>query len=674
MAYKYLDDTGVLELWKKVKARSIPVKSLSQNDYNGFSEEEKQKDVLYVLGPSNSNLFIDLYGIDMGDKESVDVDFDLPGSIIGFTVTKESTIDFIVEKLRKSIFGSFGYTFEYDSGKREILCWDSDKNPLTLKVSIDDVPIVKPEVSASLRYKGFEIFGAGGGGDIAPPVDISGKQDKLTGQPGQLIGIGNDGTAKATVYPCNRNMLINGYFGNPVNRNGQTEYTAVGYAIDRWATTGNQIKVNVMDGYVRITKVTALYNPGFIQTFENNDLEGQTVTFSVMYRTNSPNVKLYGSGHAMSFLPISTNDDWSIHSITFTVKSENFGTFTNSMFGLLQFTADMEQNAYADIKAAKVELGDQQTLAHQENGNWVLNEIPNYAEQYAICEQYSPTTGEFVGSQHSNPNLLNNWYFADPINQRMKTEYTGPYTIDRWLVIRGKIQLSNNDIIFVKTNEDADAWFGQRIENDLGGQMVTFSALVDNELHVLTCVFPIFGSAAIESPKKNNVYIKLENNSIHILASIWNTALNVEKRIQAAKLELGPVQTLAHKEGDEWVLNDPLPNYQQELAKCQRYQLVIGNENAFSSFGIGQARSTTRTSLLVPIPTTMRAIPTITVEGNVMLRHGDTIINPTKFTIDAVGTHALLTFVDASNSALEIGAVYEAILRAGTKVIFDANL
>ena len=42
--------------------------------------------------------------------------------------------------------------------------------------------------------------------------------------------------------------------------------------------------------------------------------------------------------------------------------------------------------------------------------------------------------------------------------------------------------------------------------------------------------------------------------------------------IKAAKLELGPVQNLAHKEGGVWVLNDPAPNKALELAKCQRYQ------------------------------------------------------------------------------------------------------
>ena len=60
--------------------------------------------------------------------------------------------------------------------------------------------------------------------------------------------------------------------------------------------------------------------------------------------------------------------------------------------------------------------------------------------------------------------------------------------------------------------------------------------------------------------------------------------------IKAMKLELGPVQTLAHKEGDNWVLNDPPPNKALELAKCQKYQqeLVVPN-TTYSFIAVGNA-------------------------------------------------------------------------------------
>lgn len=69
---------------------------------------------------------------------------------------------------------------------------------------------------------------------------LSTKQDTLTGNPGQLIGIGDDGITKATVYPCNRNIFINWYFKDPVNRLGKQVYEGVGYSkrvIDMWECT-----------------------------------------------------------------------------------------------------------------------------------------------------------------------------------------------------------------------------------------------------------------------------------------------------------------------------------------------------------------------------------------------------------------------------------------------------
>ena len=44
------------------------------------------------------------------------------------------------------------------------------------------------------------------------------------------------------------------------------------------------------------------------------------------------------------------------------------------------------------VYAVKLELGSQQTLAHQDaDGNWILNEIPDYGEQLRRCQRYFQT-------------------------------------------------------------------------------------------------------------------------------------------------------------------------------------------------------------------------------------------------------------------------------------------
>ena len=68
---------------------------------------------------------------------------------------------------------------------------------------------------------------------------IGGLQPKLTA--GQNISIaGNVIGTKA--FPCNPNLLANGYFGQPVNSKGQTTYPGGGIGIDKWTiTSGNRI-------------------------------------------------------------------------------------------------------------------------------------------------------------------------------------------------------------------------------------------------------------------------------------------------------------------------------------------------------------------------------------------------------------------------------------------------
>lgn len=52
-------------------------------------------------------------------------------------------------------------------------------------------------------------------------------------------------------------------------------------------------------------------------------------------------------------------------------------------------------NSAIKIIAAKLELGTQQTLAHQDaNGNWVLNEIPDYNEQLLRCCMSTADSGD----------------------------------------------------------------------------------------------------------------------------------------------------------------------------------------------------------------------------------------------------------------------------------------
>lgn len=164
----------------------------------------------------------------------------------------------------------------------------------------------------------------------------------------------------------NPNLLDNWYFGNPVNQRGQTSWTNPSnwqYSIDRWQITPSSV-IALVDGGITITA-------DFHQGLEKGRLEfGRTYTFSVLSSdgrlgkhtfvlTSDPNINVsFGFGYFVCYL--SGGNVW------FRIYGDG-----------------------STYKAAKLELGSQQTLAHQDaNGNWVLNEIPDYGEQLRRCQRY----------------------------------------------------------------------------------------------------------------------------------------------------------------------------------------------------------------------------------------------------------------------------------------------
>lgn len=174
-------------------------------------------------------------------------------------------------------------------------------------------------------------------------------------------------TTKA--FPCNPNLLDNWYFGKPVNQRGQTSYTGGGYCIDRWIITGNNPQLTVTSG--------SLKGVGYlVQKADNSNLfEGMQLTLSALMSDNTfGSVTFHLSKGMVNPVAIRKND--------YIVYAE--WANTNDFF-TVNWKTDSET---VGLVAIKLELGPQQTLAHQENGVWVLNEIPDYGEQLRRCQRY----------------------------------------------------------------------------------------------------------------------------------------------------------------------------------------------------------------------------------------------------------------------------------------------
>lgn len=87
----------------------------------------------------------------------------------------------------------------------------------------------------------------------------------------------------------------------------------------------------------------------------------------------------------------------------------------------------------------------------------------------------------------------------------------------------------------------------------------------------------------------------------------------------AIKVELGYLSTLASKdEAGNWILNDPAPNFEEELAKCQRYFLKL---TGYAWVGSGQIDyGEAGGQFFIPTPVSMRALPTCS--GNLRIYNG----------------------------------------------------
>lgn len=182
-------------------------------------------------------------------------------------------------------------------------------------------------------------------------------------------------------YVCNPNLLDNWYFGNPVNQRGQTEYTALGYTIDRWKLPAVH-KLTVQDSGIKITcNSSAGVNFCFHQLVENLEV-GKQYTLSALITENTTtkgvSLRRGNSGHN----PVKGTG---VYAYTFVAAS----TDLTSGVGMQFIDRADDNNNYFVLKAIKLELGSQQTLAHQDaDSNWILNEIPDYGEQLARCQRY----------------------------------------------------------------------------------------------------------------------------------------------------------------------------------------------------------------------------------------------------------------------------------------------
>lgn len=161
----------------------------------------------------------------------------------------------------------------------------------------------------------------------------------------------------------------------------------------------------------------------------------------------------------------------------------------------------------------------------------------------------------YLGTKFSNPNLLINPDFK--INQRGSANYTSNgYTVDRWKVTNGTVKPQSNGVSVTLNNKGQ---FIQSFENTLSG---THTATIKVTSITGDCVLFI-GSHSLQLNKAGTFTIT-ENGSITGISLYKSTAGTCTINVEYIKLEQGSVSTPFM-----------IPNYADELVKCQRYFMYL---------------------------------------------------------------------------------------------------
>lgn len=188
----------------------------------------------------------------------------------------------------------------------------------------------------------------------------------------------------------------------------------------------------------------------------------------------------------------------------------------------------------------------------------------------------------------TNPNMLDNWYFVHPVNQRIVSgtitlDGTAKYFIDRWKLVSGSVTVTDTGLTL-------DGTIAQVLED-------APASWLNSHRCATVLVRTAQGTLTLDTTAPS-----YDDSSKTF--SITGSGLN----IVAAKFELGKSQTLAHIVDGAYELN-AIPNYAEELAKCQRFCFRTTGGGLFKR--ADTAYGSTTFQFFLPCPVPMRTNPVV---------------------------------------------------------------
>lgn len=288
-----------------------------------------------------------------------------------------------------------------------------------------------------------------------------------------------------------------------------------------------------------------------------------------------------------------------------------------------------------------------------------------------------------LSGKASNPNLLDNWYFLNPINQRGEKKYTGiGYTIDRWKCLAALTVTLTSAGLQLSRDGASGTSIQQFFELDALPFDTTFTLSIlysDNTLRTAT------GKSPIQTTSSNQSFCMIDGSNTMWLypSGMWGCNIGcyedkTTKTVIAVKLELGSTQTLARFDNatQTWILNDLPPNPTTELLKCQQY--FVRYDSNFTIFANGYAYASNGISASIKLPVAMRANPTVSYENIYIANGAHNASNAIVVTSITGGNGGTIGFYSSTmiceNGSLTTGELAVLQIRNNGWIEFDANL
>ena len=347
-------------------------------------------------------------------------------------------------------------------------------------------------------------------------------------------------------------------------------------------------------------------------------------------------------------------------------------------------------------------------LARTVNGKTLAKDVTLTGENITVSPT-DPTSISSALKYRCNPNLLDNWYFANPANQRngyivpAGVEYfkvdgfvpQGPipetvrvdyidyagsaifnyggvacyvpkdggyvrgytavgYTVDRWMIgagSNGTLSLTESGLKLTRT--DGVMYLTHRIPKTQisEGNTLTYSALTTLGLYSIS--FIVKNDTYHEQDVGGGISLGWNYTPAEIMElTLVNNTVNSDVTVLAAKLELGGTQTLAHKENGVWVLNE-IPDFGEQLRRCQRY--FFKPQEKYGCYSMVATGSNSLCGNVI-YPVEMRIAPSISLTS--IRRHDNaTEFHPTSFIVgNNGGRNGFSVLYNISDFNVDVGA------------------